>query len=346
MKKIAAVALAVITLGFFMFSNLSSQGGQAPSTNPDTPFKLANLAGAERGKPAIAVNDRVFELERVNTWTTERYRLSAVTMPRTNLELVEQYDRLKPRLYQIANALASDAPDFGISANSAKFMAPILYPWNLLAVAVNYRAHGEEMARNIGVDYDKDPPFVFAKSPKAGLIGPGDTVLIPEGREKIDWEIEMAVIMGKKAKNVKKDQAGNYIFGYGLILDMSDRGGQTRQSPLFNADWFVGKSRDTFAPMGAYVVPAEFLPNHNELNLKLAVNGREMQNSNTSFMMRNVESLVQFITSIHSLEPGDIIATGTPEGVGNARKPPIYLKSGDVITAEIEGIGSIRTPVK
>ena len=152
--------------------------------------------------------------------------------------------------------------------------------------------------------------------------------------------------MGKKAKNVRKEQAGNYIFGYGLMLDISDRGGQTRQSALFNADWFVGKSRDTFAPMGAYIVPAEFLPKHNELNLKLAVNGKEMQNSNTSFMMRNVESLVQFITSIQSLEPGDIIATGTPEGVGNARKPPVYLKSGDVITAEIEGIGSIRTPVK
>jgi len=342
MIKTTAAALAILILGSIMVS----QGRQTPSTNRDTPFKLANLAGAERGKPAIVVKDRVFELDRANAWATEQFRLSSVAMPKTMLELIEQYDRLKPRMYQIANALSAAAPDFGVSGNAAKYMAPVLYPWNLLAVAVNYRAHGEEMARDIGVDYDKDPPFVFAKSAKAGLIGPGDTVLIPEGREKIDWEIELAVIMGKKAKNVRKENAGNYIFGYGLILDISDRGGQTRQSPLFNADWFSGKSRDTFAPMGAYIVPAEFLPNHNNLNLKLAVNGKEMQNSNTSYMMRNVESLVQFITSVQSLEPGDIIASGTPEGVGNARKPPVYLKSGDVITAEIEGICSIRTPVK
>jgi len=343
MKKVAVVTIVVLALAAI----ISAQNRVAVSTRPDTPFKLANLTGAERGKPAIVVKDRVFDLERVNTWATGQYRLSNMTMPKTTLELIEQYDRLKTRLYEIANALSmAGQPDFGVSGNDAKYMAPILYPWNLLAVAVNYRAHGEEMARTIGIDYDKDPPFVFAKSPKAGLIGPGDTVFIPEGRDKIDWEVELAIIMGRKAKNVSKEKAGDYIFGYGLILDISDRGGLTRQSPLFNADWFVGKSRDGFAPMAAYIVPAEFLSNHNKLNLKLAVNGQEMQSSNTSYMMRNVESIVQFITSVQSLEPGDIIASGTPEGVGNGRKPPVYLKSGDVITAEVEGIGTIRTPVK
>lgn len=317
-----------------------------PSTKPDTSFKLANLPGAERGRPAIVVHDRIFELNRANTWVCEAFKLSPVEMPRTVLELIERYDQLKPRIYQIANSLAAASPDFGVSASDTRFMPPVLYPWNLLAVAVNYRAHGEEMSRTIGVDYDKDPPFVFAKSPKACLLAPGDTVTIPEGREKIDWEIEMAAIIGKRAKNVRKEDAGNYIFGYGLILDISDRAAQVRQSPLFNADWFNGKSRDGFAPMGPYIVPAEFLPDHNALNLRLEVNGQVMQNSNTSYMMRNVESLVQFITSIQTLEPGDIIATGTPEGVGNARKPPIYLKSGDVITADIEKICSIRTPLK
>src|SRR5262245_26301199 len=343
MKKTAVVSLGLLALAAI----ISAQNRVVISTRPDTPFKLANLTGAERGKPAIVVKDRVFDLERANTWAIGRYGLSALTLPKTNLELIEQYDRLKNRLYEIANALSmAGLPDFGVSGNDAKFMAPILYPWNLLAVAVNYRAHGEEMARTIGIDYDKDPPFVFAKSPKAGLIGAGDTVFIPEGREKIDWEVELAIIMGRKAKNVSKEKAGDYIFGYGLILDISDRGGLTRQSALFNADWFVGKSRDGFAPMAAYIVPAEFLSNHNKLNLKLAVNGQEMQSSNTSYMMRNVESIVQFITYVQSLETCDIIASGTPEGVGNGRKPPVYLKSGDVITAEVEGISSIRTPLK
>lgn len=316
------------------------------SSNPDTPFKLASLAGAPRGTVAIVVKDRIYDLARANTWVAETHRLPAVTIPRTMLELIEQYDRVKPRMYQIANAIAAAPPSFGVTEAASRFVAPVLYPWNLLAVAVNYRAHGEEMARTLGVDYDKDPPFVFAKSAKAGLIGPGDTVRIPVGREKIDWEIELAIVMGKKTKNVTKADAGNYVFGYGLILDISDRGGLTRQTPLFNADWFAGKSRDTFAPMGAYIVPAEFMTDHNSLNLELAVNGQEMQKSNTSYMMRNVESIVSFISSIHSLEPGDIIASGTPEGVGNARKPPVYLKSGDVITASIQGVGSIRTPVK
>lgn len=339
---------ALVTLGLLVFvSIVLAQGRQAaPSTNPDTPFKLANLAGAELGKPAIAVKDRVYDLERANAWAAQQYRLSAVQMPKTALAIIEQYDQLKPRMYQIANALAAASPDFGVMPDSAKFMAPILYPWNLLAVAVNYRAHGQEMNREITTDYDKEAPFIFAKSPKAGLIGPGDSVIIPEGRERIDWEVEQAVIIGRKAKNVRKDQAGNYIFGYGLILDISDRGGQPRKSPLFNVDWFAGKSRDGFAPMAAYIVPAEFLKSHGELRLKLSVNGQVMQDSNTSYMVHNVEDLVAFISSIQTLEPGDIIASGTPEGVGNGRKPPVFLKRGDVITAEIEGIGAIKTPVK
>jgi 2-keto-4-pentenoate hydratase/2-oxohepta-3-ene-1,7-dioic acid hydratase in catechol pathway len=345
MRRPFTVAVAVLVAACVVSTPALSQA-RGPSRNPDTPFKLASLAGAPRGTTAIVVNDRIYDLARANAWATQQHRLATVAIPRTMLELIEQYDRVKPRLYQIANAIGVSPPSFGVTESAARFVAPILYPWNLLAVAVNYRAHGEEMARTIGVDYDKDPPFVFAKSAKAGLIGPGDTVRMPAGREKIDWEVELAIIMGKKAKNVSKADAGNYIFGYGLMLDISDRGGLTRQSPLFNADWFVGKSRDTFAPMAAYIVPAEFLADHNSLNLKLAVNGQEMQSSNTSFMMRNVESIVSFITSIHTLEPGDIIASGTPEGVGNARKPPVYLKSGDVITAEIQKIGNIRTPVK
>ena len=339
MKPIAALVLALALPA-------SAVAQTRVSSNPDTPFKLASLTGAPRGTVAIVVKDRIYDLARANTWAAQQHRLQAVTIPRTMLELIEQYDRVKPRMYQIANAIAATPPSFGVAESSARFVAPILYPWNLLAVAVNYRAHGEEMARTIGVDYDKDPPFVFAKSAKAGLIGPGDTVRIPPGRDKIDWEIELAIVMGKKATSVSKADAGNYIFGYGLILDISDRGGLTRQTTLFNADWFAGKSRDTFAPMAAYIVPAEFVSDHNSLNLQLSVNGQEMQKSNTSYMMRNVEAIVAFVTSIQSLEPGDIIASGTPEGVGNARKPPVYLKSGDVITATIQNIGSIRTPVK
>ena len=316
------------------------------SDRPDTPFKLANLPGAPNGKPAIVVKDRVYDLQRANQLVTEQARLAALELPANNIQIIEQYDRVKSRLYQIANHLAAAPADFAVNPAATTFMAPLLYPWNIIAVAVNYRAHGAEMNRNLAADYDKDAPFVFAKSPKATLNAPGGPVVIPEGRDKIDWEVELAAIIGKKATNVKAAQAEDYLWGFGLFLDISDRGGVTRKSPLFNADWFSGKSRDGFAPMGAYIVPKEFLKNYQSIGLKLAVNDQVMQESNTSFMVHNVKELVQFITSIQSLEAGDIIATGTPEGVGNGRKPPLFLKRGDVITAEIEGVGSIRTPVK
>lgn len=317
-----------------------------PSANPETPFKLANLEGGVRGRPAIVINDAIFDLDRAIAWATEQYRLPAVDMPKSVLEIIENYDRLKPRLYQLANALKGAPPNFAQRPDQARFMPPVLYPWNLLAVAVNYRAHGEEMGRQITSDYANDPPYVFAKSPKAGLIATGEAYVIPEGRDKIDWEVEMAVIIGRQARGVSKERAGDYIWGYGLILDISDRAAQERKNPQFNADWFAGKSRDRAAPMGPYIVPAEFMKNHGNVKLKLAVNGQVMQEDTTRNMVHNTEDLVQFITSIQTLEPGDIIATGTPPGVGNARKPPVYLKRGDVITAEIEGIGSIRTPVK
>jgi len=317
-----------------------------PSDRPDTPFKLANLEGVSNGKPAIVVKDRIYDLQRANEFVTQQARLTTVAIPLNNIQIIEQYDRVKARLYQIANFLASSPATFGTSSDSTRFVAPLLYPWNIIAVAVNYRAHGAEMNRNLAADYDKDPPFVFAKSPKATLNAPGAPVIIPEGRDRIDWEIELAAIVGKKSSNVKSAQAEDYLWGFGLILDISDRGGQTRKDPLFNADWFSGKSRDGFAPMGATIVPKEFLKNYQNVGLKLAVNGQVMQESNTSYMVHNVRELLQFITSVQTLEPGDIIATGTPEGVGNGRKPPVFLKRGDVITAEIEGVGSIRTPVK
>ena len=180
MKKIAVVVvLAVVAL----VSIITAQNRVVVSTRPDTPFKLANLTGAERGKPAIVVKDRVYDLERANTWAIGRYGLSAMTLPKTTLELIEQYARLKTRLYEISNALSmAGSPDFGISANDAKFMAPILYPWNLLAVAVNYRAHGEEMARTIGVDYDKDPRYVILESENLdGLTYEGRGTKSPAG---------------------------------------------------------------------------------------------------------------------------------------------------------------------
>ena len=309
------------------------------------PYKLANLEGGPIGRPAIVVGEKVCDLAECDRTIARSESGRDVHLPTTTRGIIEQYDACRVRLGEIAADLDGTRSTPGLQAADVRFRPPILYPWNIVAVAVNYRAHGEEMERQIDEGYRKDPPYLFTKSPKACLIGTGDTLFVPEGREKIDWELELAAIIGKRATRVSVEEALDYVWGYGLILDMSDRAMLERSNAFFNVDWFNAKSRDGFAPMGPFIVPAEFLPNHDDLHLELRVNDQVMQDYSTRFMNHKVEELVAFITSIQTLEPGDIIATGTPPGVGKGRKPPLFLKPGDLITAEIEGVCSIRTPV-
>ncbi len=309
------------------------------------PYKLANLEGGPIGRPAIVVGEKVYDLAECDRTIARSESGRDVHLPTTTRGIIEQYDTCRLRLGEIAAGLDGTRSTPGLQAADVRFRPPILYPWNIVAVAVNYRAHGEEMERQIDEGYRKDPPYLFTKSPKACLIGTGDTLFVPEGREKIDWELELAAIIGKRATRVSVEEALDYVWGYGLILDMSDRAMLERSNAFFNVDWFNAKSRDGFAPMGPFIVPAEFLPNHDDLHLELRVNDQVMQDYSTRFMNHKVEELVAFITSIQTLEPGDIIATGTPPGVGKGRKPPLFLKPGDLITAEIEGVCSIRTPV-
>ena len=309
------------------------------------PYKLANLDGGPTGRPAIVVGEKVWALGECDTGIARSDATREVHLPSTTREIIEQYAECSPRLAEIAAALDQALTTPGLGADEVRFRPPILYPWNIVAVAVNYRAHGEEMEREIDEGYRKDPPYLFTKSPKACLIGSGDTLVIPEGREKIDWELELAAIIGRRATRVSADDALDYVWGFGLILDMSDRAMHDRSNAFFNVDWFNAKSRDGFAPMGPFIVPAAFLPNHDDLHLELRVNDQVMQDYSTRFMNHKLEELVEFITSIQTLEPGDIIATGTPPGVGKGRKPPVFLKPGDLITAEIEGVCSIRTPI-
>ena len=309
-----------------------------------TPFKLANLDEGDLGGPAIVVDDRVHDLQRVAESIETSPATAEIVLPSNNRELIEQYGRCRERLSEIAAAISAK-DSAGLEPGETSFRPPILYPWNLVAVAVDYRAHGEEMDRQLDEDYLKDPPYLFTKSPRACLRATGEALVIPEGREKIDWELELAAIIGKRATRVPRERAPEHIWGFGLILDMSDRQMLKWKNAFFNVDWFNAKTRDGFAPMGPYIVPAEFVPQHGDLHMQLRVNDQVMQAYSTRHMTHNVEELVEFISSIHTLEPGDIIATGTPPGVGKGRKPPIFLKPGDIITAEIEGICSITTPI-
>jgi len=253
------------------------------------------------------------------------------------------------RLYQMANFFngKTDGLTFAKDIGSAKIEAPIQYPWNLLMAAANYQSHAAEMNTAVNVDIETDFPFLFAKSPRSCIIGTGEPYFIPKGRDSIDWEGEIAVVIGKPAREVPLDAALDYVFGFTAIYDVSDRGRQKRDNPIFQGpDWFSGKSRDRGAPMGPYITPIEFLPNHANLRIVTKVNDRVVQDGNTKDLIYDSRHLLYHISNILTLYPGDVIATGTPDGVGAGRKPPEFLKPGDVVSIEIEGIGTLVTPIE
>jgi 2-keto-4-pentenoate hydratase/2-oxohepta-3-ene-1,7-dioic acid hydratase in catechol pathway len=280
---------------------------------------------------------------------------------------MEQYETGSKRLYQIANYLKGENGTAGLpfAYDFAKVSvkAPIKYPWNLLNLAASYKAHAEGMgaapnavaggrggfnaAAAADIDPDRDGPVIFAKSPRSCIIDPGEAYLIPPGRPQIDWEGELAIIMGKQSYMLGKEKAHDAVFGYSILYDVSDRGGgkPRRVVSMFpGTNWFDGKSIDRGAPFGPVIVPKEFLPNFNNLHLVTRINGIVKQDARTSELIWDEGHMVQYITSIMSLFPGDVISTGTPAGTGAERNE--FLKPGDVVEIEIEGIGTLRTPIE
>ncbi len=335
----------------------------AVAETPDTPFRLATIAGA--GGPTLAMvleGDRVVEIPAANAYVTKAAKLGPVKIPVEMRELIEQYPVVRKRLYQIANYLKGKGDlKFARAAGEVKYLAPVKYPWNLLAAAANYRAHAEGMGVrppaakgggggfNAGaaalIDPDRDAPVFFAKSPRSCIIDPGEPYYIPEGRSRVDWEGEMAIVMGREAYQLTKENAHEAVFGYSILFDVSDRGGRRREQNMFpGANWFEGKSTDRGAPFGPVIVPKEFLPNHDRLKIVTKVNGVVKQEGTTAELLWKEHHLLMYLTSILTLYPGDVIATGTPSGAGMERQE--FLKPGDVVTIEIEGIGKLETPFR
>ena len=216
-----------------------------------------------------------------------------------------------------------------------QLLAPIPRPLKIIGIGVNYHGHAKETGRDL-----PEAPILFSKPPTA-IVGPGANIVIPNGASKVDYEVELGVVIGKSARNVPVDDADDYIGGYTVFNDVSARDYQFR-----DGQWFRGKSFDTFAPMGPCLTLPDQIPDPQDLKLQLRLNGEVRQNSSTADMIFSVAELIADISQVMTLEPGDVIATGTPEGVGHVTKPkPIYLKPGDVVEAEIAGIGILRNPV-
>jgi 2-keto-4-pentenoate hydratase/2-oxohepta-3-ene-1,7-dioic acid hydratase in catechol pathway len=214
--------------------------------------------------------------------------------------------------------------------------SPMSRPSKIICVGLNYAGHAKESCMEI-----PKQPILFFKSTSA-IVGPNDDLIIPKDSTKTDWEVELAIVIGKKAAYVKESEAYKYIAGYVLHNDYSEREFQLEHG----GQWVKGKSADTFAPVGPFIATKDEILDPNNLNLWLKVNHEILQNSNTSDLIFNVPQLVSYISNYMSLLPGDIISTGTPSGVGMGFNPSRYLKPGDVVELGVEGLGSSRQNVR
>ncbi len=225
----------------------------------------------------------------------------------------------------------------GKTARIRKFLAPITPP-NIYALGLNYRKHADETKMG-----SPDLPVVFIKA-TTSLTGPGESILLPRaGAEHVDYECELAVVIGQECKNVSPGEAFNYILGYTCANDVSARDWQMQ---LQKGQWARGKSFDTFCPAGPFIVTKDEIPDPDNLRIRTILNGQTLQDSSTSDMIFDVASIVSDLSRSLTLLPGTLILTGTPEGVGYTRTPPVFLKDGDTVTIAIEHIGELTNSVR
>lgn len=357
-------------LTLFVIGMLLGQGAQAATAQ--AAYKLGTFERNGKSFVGVVLRDQlVIDLAAANT--AIKKPASTVKSPADMLDLITRYNSgLRSRIVDIVavvNAAPATQKLAYVHTLKDVRVRPPLQPSKMLNTAINYRAHAAESnsMRNIAVSADSVPgaapagtksataiweraadderwnPYMFLKSTSA-IIAEGEPILLPVGRKMIDWECELGVVISQKASRVPLAQATDYIFGYTLQNDVSDREG--RGDTRYGSDWLMGKSHDTFAPLGPFIVPKEFVPNPQNLPIRFTLNNEVMQEDNTSLMIHTVFEQVVYASNILTLQTGDVIATGTPGGVGGGRKPPIYFKDGDKSICTYEGIGTLTNPVK
>lgn len=227
---------------------------------------------------------------------------------------------------KISNLNLENLPEI---PNTERIGSCISKPGKFLAIGLNYSDHAKETGAKAPSE-----PIIFMKA-TSSIIGPNDNVILPKDSKKLDWEVELAFVVGKETKNITKEQAADHILGYCIVNDISEREWQIEKS----GQWVKGKSGDTFGPIGPYLVTKDEILNVQDLNLTLDVNGQRMQTGNSSKMIFNVYYILSYLSKFMSLQPGDIVTTGTPAGVGMGKKPQLYLKAGDIMNLEIDCLG-------
>jgi len=235
---------------------------------------------------------------------------------------------------KIQSFVQNPPADSTFPLSSVQLLAPVPRPPKLICVGLNYRDHAAEARQEIPT-----VPTIFAKFSNV-VIGPGQPIVLPKNSRKPDYEAEFAFVIGTGGRHIAAEAWRDHVFGYTIFNDVSARDVQSATS-----QWMIGKSFDTFAPMGPYLVSADEIADPHALEISLSIGGETLQHSNTRELIFNIPNLVAFLSSVVTLEPGDVVATGTPAGVGFARRPPRYLQPGDEVVVSIEGLGELRNPV-
>lgn len=332
---------------------------------PAGAFKLGTFERDGRTFIGVVVNDSlVADLEQASAAVEKQSGGAArVVVPPDMKALIAGYEQggLRERIAAIAGQMAAQPrPAWVVDLKAVRIRPPVA-PTTILNAAVNYVEHAKEMGMGAapapGAKPAEEPksmpgmwerkagdtrhnPYFFLK-PTSVVIASGDTIRLPPGRERIDWECELSVVVGRVATRVPVDRADDYIFGYTLQNDVSDRGG--RNDTRHGSDWLIGKGHDTFAPLGPFIVPKAFVPDPQKMPITFTLSGKVMQDSNTDRMTHDVREMLSFASHILTLHPGDILATGSPAGVGAARN--IFFKAGDTSVCTIGNIGTLANPV-
>jgi len=362
-KSLFTLKLGAMLAFFIAPVNVSAQAMESVE-----PFKVGTFAINDIPTVGLVVRDDqlVIDLAAANRAMELIPQYSKLSMPENMLGLIEQYEYgLKYRIYEVVNWLVEDnqlssgtQPSYVHPVSSVDIMAPIQYPSKIMNAAVNFYTHACEgcnddqlATRTRERQENRGVPYLFLKPTRGVVIGDGDDIIMPYGRDRIEWEVEMAIVFGRTGKYISSNRAYDHVFGYMVAMDISDRGGRPPGGYGSGSDWFVGKGHDTFAPQGPWIVPKEFYGDPMErLHQTLVIGGVTVQEARAGDMIHNIPELIEYASSLITVFPGDVLQSGTSGGTGAGRVQRAtgsgYLIDGETISANIEGIGSLTHTVR
>jgi len=327
------------------------------------PFKVGTFEINHRPTVGLVLRDElIVKIDDANADLQLLPQYTRLDMPQDMLALIGEYEYgLKHRLYEIVNHLVdndmlagANRPDYILDVEGTRILPPIMYPSKIMNAAVNFYAHAcegcteEQLAEQTRErQVNRGVPYLFLKPARGAVIGTGDDIIMPFGRDRIEYEVELAIVFGRSGKYISATRAYDHVFGYMVAMDISDRGGRPPGGYGITSDWFVGKGHDTFAPHGPWIIPKEFFGDPMQrLHQQTVIDGIIVQDATAGDMIHSIPELIEYASSLITLFPGDVLQSGTSGGTGAGRVERAtgsgFLVDGEIIEASIEGIGTLR----